>query len=361
MPGRLGFVLDGLRQLKVFGGFLALTMRRISCAVLLCAMGAAQLCAAAKPGDDAGNGWRVVAHYKLEGTGSPGAAAIDAAARRLYVTRGNSIEVLDADSGVKAGEIACGSRVLGIAIAPKLKRGFASRADNSVTIFSTESMKVLKVVPSGGNEPDAVLFDDGSGQVYVANSASGSVTALDAASGKILATIDMGGRLRQMATSGFGRLYIAVEDKNAVHVVDTGTLKFLGDFPVDAGNKPYGLSLDPVGRRLFVACEDGALAVIDTDIGFTFEQLPIGSGASGSAFTFKPAAGWKGAAFIAAADGKLSFVRMDAFISYSSGGSLELQPGIHSVVFDPQKQHLLVPAAEEILVIGSGSCQECKQ
>lgn len=348
--------------MKIYRGSLALIVQRIACAGLLCAMGAAQLCSAAKPdGPTAGNGWHVIAHYKLDGTGSPGNAAIDTSARRLYVAHGNTIEVLNADSGVKAGEIACGSRIFGVAIAAKLKRGFASDANNSITIFSTDSMKVLEVVPSGGKGPDAVLYDDGNQRVYVANSASGSVTAIDAASGKILSTIEMGGRLHQMAASGYGRLYIAVEDKNAVHVVDTDNLKFLGDFPVDAGEKPYGLSLDPVGRRLFVACEDGALAVIDTDIGFTFEQLPIGSGASGSTFSFKPAAGWKGAAFVATADGKLSFVKMDAFISYSSGGNLELEPGIQSVVFDPEKHHLFVPAGGEILVIGSETCQECKQ
>ena len=345
--------------MKAYAYGIALIVRRTGCTVLLCAMGLLQIHAQAKPGA-AANGWRVIAHYKLGGTEVARNAAIDPAARRLYVAQGNSIEVLDADSGVKTGQIASGGEVRGIAIAPKLKRGFASAA-GSITIFSTGSLKVLEVVPSGGKEPDAVVYDDGSGRVYIANSASGSVTVLDAASGKILSTVEMGGRLRQMAASGYGRLYVAVEDRNAIHVVDTGTLKFLGDFPITAGEKPYGLSLDPAGRRLFVACEDGTLAIVDTDIGFTFEQLPIGSGASGSTFTFKPAPGWKGAAFIATADGKLAFVRMDAFISYSSGGTLNLQPGIQSVTFDPEKHHLFVPAGTEILVIGNSPCQECPQ
>jgi DNA-binding beta-propeller fold protein YncE len=171
--------------MKIYRGSLALIVQRIGCAGLLCAMGAAQLCSAAKPdGPTAGNGWHVIAHYKLDGTGSPGNAAIDTSARRLYVAHGNTIEVLNADSGVKAGEIACGSRIFGVAIAAKLKRGFASDANNSITIFSTDSMKVLEVVPSGGKGPDAVLYDDGNQRVYVANSASGSVTAIDAASGK---------------------------------------------------------------------------------------------------------------------------------------------------------------------------------
>ena len=330
---------------------------------LLCAMSLGQLHGEAKPwGAAAANGWHVIARYKLDGTAMARDAAVDAAARRVYVTHGNSIEVLDADSGVKTGEIASGAGVGGIAIAPKLKRGFAANsAAGSITIFSTGPLKVLQVVPSGGKEPDAVVYDDGRGRVYIANSASGSVTVLDAASGKLLSTIDMGGRLRQMAASGYGRLYVAAEDKHVVHVVDTDTLKFLGDFPIDAGDKPYGLSLDPVGRRLFVACEDGTLAIVDTDIGFTFEQLPIGSGASGSTFSFKPAAGWKGAAFVATADGKLTFVKMDAFISYSSGGALQIQPGIQSIAFDPEKHHLFIPSGPEILVVGHDSCQECKQ
>ena len=347
--------------MKGYAGTIALIVHRTVCAALVCAMGLGQLHAQAKPGAS-GNGWRIVAHYRLDGTGVARDVAVDPTARRLYVAHGKSIEVLDADSGAKAGEIACDGEVRGIAIAPKLKRGFAANsAAGSITIFSTGSFKVLQVVLSGGKEPDAVVYDDGNGRVYVANSASGSVTVLDAASGKVLSTIDMGGRLRQMAASGYGRLYVAVEDRNVVHVVDTGTSKFLGDFPLDAGKRPSGLSLDPAGRRLFVACEDGALAIVDTDIGFTFEQLPIGSGASGSTFASKPAAGWKGAAFVATADGKLSFVRMDAFISYSSSGSLKLQPGIQSVAFDADNHHLFLPTGTEILVVGSDSCQECKQ
>ncbi len=346
--------------MKGYPGIIASIVRRTGCAALLCAMGPGLVYAQAKPGA-AGNGWRIVAHYRLEGTGAARDVAVDATARRLYVAHGDSIEVLDADSGAKTGEITFRGEVRGIALAPKLKRGFATNSAGSITIFSTDSLKVLEIVPSGGKEPDAVVYDDGNGRVYVANSASGTVTVLDATSGKVLSTIAMGGRLRQMAASGYGRLYVAVEDKNAVHVIDTGTLKFLGDFPITAGEKPYGLSLDPAGRRLFVACEDGALAIVDTDIGFTFEQLPIGSGASGSTFASKPAAGWKGAAFVATADGKLSFVRMDAFISYSSGGTLNLQPGIQAVAFDAGNHHLFVPAGTEVLVVGSDSCQECKQ
>ncbi len=301
------------------------------------------------------SGYRVIAHFQPKGSEYIEDVAVDAVARRLYMTRGDAIDVLNADSGKQIGEISTKSGTNGLVIVPALKWGFATNSTaNTITIFNTEDLKVLHVVPSGGEQPEDVVYDEGADHVYVANSGSGSVAVLDAASGKVLTTIKVGGRLRQMAASGYGRLYIAAEDKNVVHVVDTNTMKFLGDFPIGTGEKPYGLSLDPVGRRLFVACEDGTLAVIDTDIGFTFEQLPIGSGASGSTFTFKPsgAGGWKGADFIATADGKLNFIKMNAFISYSSVGSLMLQPGIHAVAFDPPTHHLFVPAGREILVVG---------
>ncbi len=330
-------------------------VRSAGCAALVCAMGGVPLHAAEKPGTAAANPYHVVAHFKLDGMGSTEGAALDAAARKLYVAQGDAIEVLNADSGEKVGVVASGKGVHGIAIVPELKRGFAANSQaNSIAVFNTDDLKVVHVVPSGGKEPEAVLYDEGSKHVYAANGGSGSVTVMDAGSGKILATVQMGGRLRGMAASGYGRLYVAAEDKNVIHVVDTQTMKFIGDFPVSTGEKPYALSLDSVGRRLFVACGDGTLAVIDTDIGFTFEQLPIGVGASGSTFTFKPGktGGWKGADFVATADGKLSFVKMDAFISYSSAGSLTLQPGIRTVVYDPKTHHLLVPAGPEVLVVG---------
>jgi hypothetical protein len=124
-----------------------------------------------------------------------------------------------------------------------------------------------------------------------------------------------------------------------------------------AGAKPSGLTLDTRGRRLFVACEDGSLEIVDTDSGFTFIELHSGSGAARGVFAWTPqgAGRWKAAAFLTHADGTLTGVRMMAFINYTLGGEWKIAPKMGAVAYDTQSHHLFVSASKDssdILVLG---------
>ena len=290
--------------------------------------------------------YRVVATYKVSGTGRIAALAVDTTGNRLYLARGNSVAVLNAGSGATLGTIEAAPGVSGVALASDFNRGFTSNsAGDSITIFDTRSLKTIATVKSPGGSPTAIDYDSESRRVFVSNS-SGSVTVLDAASGAVVGTIKLGGKPGQLISNNYGQLFVLDTGGNTVHVIDTKLLKNLGSFPAGTGENCSGLALDPVGRRLFVACGNHDLAVIDTDIGFAFQELPIGSGLAGDAFTFSPtgAGGWKGAIFVASSDGTLSILQMNAFIRYLPGFTMKLPPGIHSVVFDPKTHRLFVPA-----------------
>ena len=319
---------------------------------------AAMLLLGAMTATAADTSYHVVATYKV-GAGSPGGIQLDAEARRIYLAHGDRVDVLDADTGKKVGEIAA-KGANDIALAAEFKHGFASNgSDNTVTMFDTATLKVLKTIKLDGKTPDAMVYDGGSKRVFVAERGSGTVAAIDPATGDVMATsARLGGELRGMATNGYGDLYVAAEDKNVVHVVDTKTLGALGDFPVGSGEGPTGLAIDAMGRRLFVACKNGTMPVIDTDIGFTFEELPMGTGEAGDTFTFAPQGkgGWKGAIFVASADGTLSIERMLAFISYEAGTKVTLAKGIHAVAYDPKTHRVFVPAmsGNEAVILAVG-------
>jgi DNA-binding beta-propeller fold protein YncE len=182
----------------------------------------------------------------------------------------------------------------------------------------------------------------------------------------VIGNVALQGHLRQAISNDMGNLFVAAQDVNAIHVVDTHTLKLLGDFPSGDAKGPVALAIDPSGRRLFVACADGTLPVIDTDIGFTFEELPIGTGDAGSVFAFTPQGkgGWKGADFVASADGTLALVKMNAFINYSTGGKVPIPKGVHSVAYDPKTHQIYLAVSEpvaEVLVMGPKSEAEVTQ
>jgi DNA-binding beta-propeller fold protein YncE len=305
---------------------------------------------AAGTGNDAG--YHILAKYTVGRR--MGNVGVDSAARRIFVTTSSGVEVLDADSGERVSGISV-SDARDVLLVPALKRGFVSSGSgDSITMFAMDTLKILKVIHLLGKDADALAYGPGTRRVFVAETGSGEVAAIDAETGSLVSSVPLSGRLEQMVADGYGELFVAADDKDAIHVVDPQTLKFLGDFPVDSGCSPSALALGPYGRRLFVACRDGQIQIIDTDIGFTFERLPIGTGDAGEAFTFKPQGedGWKGATFVVSSDGVLSLVRMDAFIHYSSAGRVTLQPGTVSVAYDSKTHHLFVPAGPVLLVVG---------
>lgn len=331
---------------SVFGG----TMRRRG--LRLCGVSAlssclalSALCAeAAGAAKDAGN--RVLADYALRGSGSVAALRLDAQSRRLYVALGESIEALDADSGKQLGSLHLKSEAEGLALSADGKTLAATSRGGEVAMIEAATLKLLRTARTGGNGASSAVFDGVAGELFVADTGSGSVAAIDGATGKLMATIEVGGAPGEMVANGYGRLYVADAGKDAVHVIDTNSLKALGDFPLLQGERCGGLALDAIGRRLFVACESGNLAVIDTDVGFTFFNLPIGAGKASADFTFAPqgSSGWKGAVFVASADGELAALKMVSFVSYATGTSMTLPKGISAVVFDPKTMHLLVAA-----------------
>ena len=84
---------------------------------------------------------------------------VDPGARRLYVTRGNRVVVVDLDSESAVGEIADTPGVHGVAFVPDLGRGFTSNGrDSSVTVFDTKTLKTLGKVKANGR-PDIIYFE----------------------------------------------------------------------------------------------------------------------------------------------------------------------------------------------------------
>jgi DNA-binding beta-propeller fold protein YncE len=310
--------------------------------------------------------YHVRTEYKLEGAGSPGNLWLDSAARRLYVAHGDRVEVLNADTGRRESSMAA-QDAAGILIAAGTGHGFfANLHGNSVTMFDPSTLAIIKQIPLAAAGPESITYDDDVHKVFVVAPTSGKVIALDGQSGEVAGTVALEGHLRQAVSNGYGSLFVAAQDANVIHVVDTHTLKFLGDIPTGDAEGPVSLAIDPSGRRLFVACADGKLPVIDTDIGFPFEELPIGSGEAGSFFTFNPQGkgGWKGADFVASDDGSLALVKMNAFINYSAGRKISIPRGIHDVTYDPKTHEVYLTASTptpEVIVMAPESIAEVSQ
>lgn len=294
--------------------------------------------------------YQAVGEYKLPG-GSVKRLAVDTVSRRLFVAGDQGIAVLNADNGSSLGIIPL-QGAEDVLLIPVMKgdeiaastKGFAT-AKGKIVSFSPVDLKLSDVgkLPTPG--ASSLCYDEDSNTVE-AVSAGGSLVTVDSDSSKVIHSARITTGAGQIACGTLSHVYVADTEANVVHVLNHETERNDGDFPMMTGHKPSGMTLDTKGRRLFVACEDGVIEIIDTDSGFTFIQLRGGTGPASETFAWTPQGKgqWKAAAFVAQQDGTLTGVRMNAFINYSVGGKYKFSPGLTSVAYDEQSHHLFLTA-----------------
>ncbi len=299
--------------------------------------------------------YKVVAEYKLPGATAHGIAA-DTAARRLYVAGDDGLTVLDLDTGAVVGNVVTkhAQDVLLIPAKqddpenPTLKSsilGFVA-GEGEVTPFTPADLKTRPAQHLSAGGSSSLCFDEFTHTVE-AVSAGGSLATLDADTGKLLRDDKLATGAGQIACGTLNHVYVADTERNLVHVLNHATGRIDGDLPMQSGKRPTGLTLDTRGRRLFVSCENKVIEVIDTDAGFTFLELPGGSGPAHALFVWTPQGKgrWKAAAFVAQQDGTLTGVRMNAFINYSIGGQYMLSSGLDGIAFDAKTNRLFLSAS----------------
>ena len=265
----------------------------------------------------------------------------DSAARRVYISRGTHVMVIDADSYTVVGDIPGTDGVHGIALAPELGRGFTSNGrTNSVTIFDLKTLKVLGTAPTGEG-PDAIVYDPASKRVFTFNGHGGSATAIDVATGTPAGTITLGGRPEFAAADGQGHVYNNLEDKNELLQIDSQKLTITARWPLAPGDSPSGLAIDREHRRLFAGCHNQMMLVVDADSGKVLATPAIGQGVDANAFD--PGTQL---AFSSNGEGTLTIVHEDSPMGFIPVASVPTQRGARTMALDEKTHNIFLVTAE---------------
>jgi DNA-binding beta-propeller fold protein YncE len=293
------------------------------------------------------SGYKLLKTVPVPGDGGWDYVSVDEAGRRVYVSHGTQVEVLDADSYELKGTIPDTPGVHGVALAPDLGRGFTSNGrGNNVTIFDLKSLARLGQVPTGKN-PDAIFYDPDTRHVFACNGGSNSATILDAAKGTVVGTLDLGGRPETGVADGAGLAFINLEDKSELLKIDTRNLKVLERWPLAPGKTPTGLALDRRHHRLFVGCRgggtgpNGVMAVVNADTGKVTTTVPIGQGVDATEFDPET-----GLAFCSCRDGTVAIIHQNAPDDYRVVETLKTRPGSKTMALDRKTHRLFIPGAE---------------
>jgi len=223
------------------------------------------------------SGYRISNRIHLDGDGSWDYLTMDDATSRLYISHGTIVQVLDVIGKKVVGTIPDTKGVHGIALARDLNKGFISNGkDTSVTVFDLKTIQVITKIKVSGNNPDAILYDPYTHRVFTFNGRSSNSTVIDANTNKVIGTIDLPGKPEFSVSDGRGKVFVNLEDKSLICLINPSTLKVEKTWPVAPGEGPSGLAMDTEGQRLFSVCGNKWMIVLNADNGNVIAKLEIG-------------------------------------------------------------------------------------
>ena len=282
--------------------------------------------------------YAVLKSVPVSGDGGWDYVTVDAVSRRLYLSHGMNVDVLDLDSLVPVGEISDTPGVHGVAIDPARHRGFITcgRAGR-VDIFDPDTRAKTGSVPVGQN-PDALTLDPATGRLFVFNGRDGTASVLE---GEVVAaTVPLGGRPEAAVADGRGAIFVNLADKGRLADIDANTMKVRRSWKLDGCQEPTGLAIDPATRRLFSGCRNRVLVESDADLGKTIASVPIGEYVDGVAFD-------PGTRFVFASngDGTVTQILEEGSNRLAVVSTIRTERGARTMDVDPKTHRLFLPTA----------------
>lgn len=286
-------------------------------------------------------GFKVLKKIKVPGDGRWDYVNFDNTSRRLYISHGTQVDVLDVDSEKVIGSIPNTPGVHGITLAHELNKGFTSNGkDSTVTVFDLKILKVLDRIKVTGANPDAIIYEPYSKYVFTFNGGSDNATVIDPSTDKVVGTIALGGKPEFPASNGRGQLYVNLEDKSQTLEIDPEGMKVAKRWKLAPGEEPSGLSIDPATDRLFVGCANKKLIVLDAKNGKILDNFSIGNHVDATAFDPDTKE-----IFSSNGDGTLTVIKEENANKFKLIGNASTQEGARTMAIDIKMNRIYLPTA----------------
>jgi len=284
--------------------------------------------------------YAVAEKWALPGDGGWDYPSVDPAAHLLYLSRATHVAIVDTASGKIVGDIADTPGVHGIALAADLGRGYISAGiTNRVKVFDLHTRKVIDNIAVGA-KPDAILYDPYTHRVVAFNGRGDSASVIDTATNTVVDTMALGGQPEFAQSDGAGHVYVNLEDKNQLAVIDMATLKVTARWALPGCDGPSGLALDAAHERSFSVCSNAVMTILDTRNGRAVATLPIGHGVDGAQFDPDSQN-----AFSSNGEGTLTVVHESDPEHFAVIQTLATQKGARTIALDSATHRLYLPTA----------------
>ena len=300
--------------------------------IALASVSFAQSALAAQP-------YKIVKSTQTMGTGGIDYVYADNDGGRLYVPRGSEVLVFDLETLKSAGAIP-NARARGVAVDPKSHHGFCT--SSPVVMWDSKTLTTIKTIEVQGR-PDGIVFEPLTERIYVLSHSQPNATVIDAKDGSVVGTIDLGGAPEQAASDGQGHLYVCLEDKDNIAVVDVKALKVTAHYDIAGkGGGPAGLGFDAKNHILFAMCHDPQTCVVlNADDGKILATVPIGRGTDGGGFNPNTME-----AFSSQGDGTLTIIKETSPTSFEVEQTVQTKSRAKTCTLDTKRNQIIVITTE---------------
>jgi hypothetical protein len=303
--------------------------------------------------------YKILKTTKVGGLGGFDYIQADSDGRRVYIPRGavqgdqpqpGRVTIFDLDTLATAGEIP-NTRANGAAVDVKSGHGFAS--SSPVAMWDVKANTLIKTIDVDSKvRPDGILADPFNHRIYVFSHPTMDATVIDANDGKVLGTIDLGGAPEQGVSDGKGHVYVVIQDKSNVAVIDAKTMKVTAHYDFTGkGNRCNGLALDAKNGILFAACGQSGdasttppqpmMIIMDAKDGKILTSLPLAGSSDGAVFNPKTME-----TFSTHGNGTLTIIKENSPSSFVVEQNLQTMPGAKCLTLDTKTDRILTMAAE---------------
>lgn len=286
--------------------------------------------------------YKFLTEIPIGGEGGWDILNIDSAARRLYLSHATKVVIVDIDANKVVGEISDTPGVHAFFPVSALRRGFSSNGkENKCSVVDLTTLKTISKFDTD-EDPDAIVYAPRHRAIYIFNHKGQTATVTDVATLDPVTRILLGGSPEfGVADSQAGRVYCNLEDKSEVVVIDTAKPEVVTRWSLAPGQEPTGSALDSVHHRLFAACHNKMMVMLDTDTGKVVTTVPIGVGTDGCVFDDATQL-----AFASCGDGTTTIAKEETPEKLTVVQTLKTERGARTIALDPNTHQVYLPTVQ---------------
>jgi YVTN family beta-propeller protein len=253
----------------------------------------------------------------------------DAHAHLLYISRTTHVQMVDTDTGKLTGDITGFTHTHAVALDVVGKYGYVTDGDaNQVVVFDRASRQIVTKIDAP-QDPDFIIFEPKTERVLAFNHTSYDANVIDTKTNRVIATIALPGEPETAQADGKGIIFLNIETAHMIVRIDAQELKVTAKWPLAPCERPTGLAFDPDHQRLFSACGNQKMAIVDSVTGKVVGTADIGARADAAAYDARHAL-----VFSSNGDGSLTILSQVSADRYEPMQTLSTRVGARAMALD---------------------------